>query len=79
VATWQSIVPEDPNEVSERTERAKRGGYMSLEEAVAEEHADERWTPEQVAEEVARIRADEDRATALAVPTFAMPGGGDNP
>jgi hypothetical protein len=77
VATWQSIVPDDPNEVSERTERAKRGGYMSLEEAVAEEHADERWTPEQVAEEVARIRADEDRATALAVPTFAMPGGGD--
>jgi len=77
VATWQGIVPDDPNDVSERTERAKRGGWMSLEQAVAEEHADERWTPEQVAEEVARIRADGDRATALAVPTFAMPGGGD--
>jgi len=53
---WPPAIPEDRDAVSQRIDRATRGGWMSRRQAVHEQHPE--WTPAQVEAELAAIGAE---------------------
>jgi hypothetical protein len=68
---FPEVIPEDPTARSGRIRTAKGGGWMSTEEAVREEHPD--WTPQQVQEELKRLKDEKDEEAARAAANFTTP------
>lgn len=70
-AEWVPAVPEDMDAVSQRIDRGKKGGWITLETAIAMEHPD--WSPDQVQEEADKVRKEMNERAATAVPNFTLP------
>jgi hypothetical protein len=69
--TWPNVIPDDPNEVSNRLTIAYSDNKISDFEYIQSLHPE--WAPAQVAEEIARIDADTKRRNALAPAPASAP------
>lgn len=67
--TWPAAIPEDPNEVTDRTTTRFQAGGLSLEEYVRQNEPD--MSPDEVAAEVARIQAAQQAKGQAALTSFA--------